>query len=283
MSSLLIAVLITGKDLNTVPHQWELPNLSSVSPDFTTTDVVFIFPHERRESQYICANMAELQKASPYWQMMFNSGFQESQNTLRNISQWKRQFQMDIDEVLQNYHNAAAGAQVPESVRSICPPVSTLEALSLETPVRYVVVTDASMSTYAAILDAIKTGELAASADLGGPPRDCRYYKAIFALAHKLELDSIQGLAIQAYARQLWPRSALCELLSPESMLYPEIKETAMQYVIKHWHSISAYARDDIARVGESGQTDFQQQLLATVDLFERVQKECTNPERSRA
>lgn len=64
-----------------------------------------------------------------------------------------------------------AGAQVPESVRSISPPVPTAEALSLETPVRYVV-TDASMSTYAAILDAIKTGELAASADLGGPPRD---------------------------------------------------------------------------------------------------------------
>lgn len=84
-------------------------------------------------------------------------------------------------------------------------------------------------------------------------------------------------------ARQLWPRSALCELLSSESMLYPEIKETAMQYVIKHWHSISAYARDEIARIGESGQTDAQQLLLATVDLFERMQKESMKPETSRA
>ena len=240
-------------------------------PDSASTDVVFIFPNEKAEEPYLCANIAELQKASPYWKVMFDSGFQESEKYLPNTSQWRKQFQMDITEVIKAYRKDKSMKRFSASTASSSS-ASVADSASPDTPIRYVVVTDADMHTYRTILHFIRGGKPGST--LFGIHAGSAHCKSVYILAHKLDIETARKEALDAYAQALHSGNALQELMSADSFLYAELKETAMNCALKHRRSISMGAKECIAKIGENGQVDGQQLLLTALELYDRVLKQ---------
>jgi hypothetical protein len=231
-------------------------------------DVVFLFPQDFAMSEpYILANIEDLQTISPYWKRMFASGLQESESRLESVSGWKGRFQQEISTLVRK-HQKERGGEIS------VPPLSTSHQAS-EDSVRYVVIEDASRSMYMALFEALRVGKLQLSeirsADGEAFGSECDGAKSIYALAHKLEIEQAQKLAIEAFETCLSSDNALQELMSSDAFIYPEINEAAMRAVLKHWATIAEDAQSFIAKVSEEGEVDSHEVLLTTLELYRRV------------
>ena len=58
--------------------------------------------------------------------------------------------------------------------------------------------------------------------------------KSLYRLAHFLDIPALKELAILAFSQRLTPQGSIYEFLSHEASCYPEIRKTALDYVVKH-------------------------------------------------
>lgn len=62
--------------------------------------------------------------------------------------------------------------------------------------------------------------------------------KSVYRLAHYLELDDLQKLALQSIQQQLTFKNVAHELFSEISLRYPNVQKVALEYAIQNWKSV---------------------------------------------
>ena len=64
--------------------------------------------------------------------------------------------------------------------------------------------------------------------------------KSVYRLAHLLQREELQQLALDALTTSLTPKGAAHELFSPVSIAYADVRNTVIDYVIKNWEEVQA-------------------------------------------
>lgn len=196
--------------------------------------------------------LSVLQKASPYWETVFSSGYSEGESKLDRLSQWKRMLRADVQAVLDECKGRdvvsvdmledSDGKAVPsqaEAGPSDKKKAKLADASEEMTTIRHVVVTDASFKTCRAVLTWLETGSvrfsLLRSSDGSYPSRSPQRAspKSLYALAHKLGIKGRQSTAlVDFFSNRLGQSNALKELFSGHAVFYPEIAKAAMDSAV---------------------------------------------------
>lgn len=78
--------------------------------------------------------------------------------------------------------------------------------------------------------------------------------KSVYRLAHLLELDDLRKLALSAFVRQLNNMNAARELFCDVSCAYPEIRDAALEYVVKNYSAVKrSTAWADMKKCADAG------------------------------
>ena len=126
-------------------------------------------------------------------------------------------------------------------------------------PYKKVVVRQTAYTTYAAILVwvACRRIEFAPLKSRAGPKRKDQLKtqfeansalpapaspKSVYRLAQILELADLKRLALRNFAAQLTPDNAANELFSDVISAFPELRESALQYVSQNWAEVKKAA-----------------------------------------
>lgn len=64
--------------------------------------------------------------------------------------------------------------------------------------------------------------------------------KSVYRLAHLLQREGLQQLAVDALSTSLTAEAAACELFSPVSIAYTDVRRTILDYVVKNWTQVQA-------------------------------------------
>lgn len=226
--------------------------------DFEAKDIIFVFPNESScdKISYIWANRAALQKASPYWRQMFSGGYNEGQSTLVKLSGWKVTLETELANIIEDYQSQTRASLVLPNdsddgsgqLASIAKIKGKGKAKSNSNDnggISHVIVTDASVKTYKALLIWISTGcitfaPLSSSKQDGSVSSGLASPKSVYALAHKLGIEELQKRALTSFSGQLVEVNALQELFSSHAALYPELSAAAMTATIAHLPKIKA-------------------------------------------
>lgn len=247
-----------GQSIPSTSSGQRVSNISSASqpiPDidfgkFSSNNVVFVFPHESRADRIVmlCSNADTLKRASPYWETMFESGYSESERKLERFSSWHTLLAKDLQDVLQKHKSSMTSLSIlDDSDMEGCPAAprrSDAEEGASTLAVRCVIVEDASSKAYRVLLRHIggKTVSFAplTSAAAAFRASSLPSPKSVYALAHKLGLESLQSKALSDISIQLSERNALQELFSSHAALYPEISAAAMKAAVMYMPKIKA-------------------------------------------
>jgi hypothetical protein len=62
--------------------------------------------------------------------------------------------------------------------------------------------------------------------------------KSVYRLAHVLELEDLQEIALKSIYTQLTIRNAATELFSDVAYVYPAVRDTILDFVVAHWTEI---------------------------------------------
>ena len=160
-----------------------------------------------------------------------------------------------------------------ESYKAGQPPAETLsgslDATSgpagsedLTSPISYIVVTDADISTYRAVLIWLLTGDVTfCEPATGGETKAMAQMDeplsptSIYALTDKLEIAELHKLALAEYTKRLTSKNAMKELFFMHALRIPQLKDAAMAKAVANWAQIKAdkgtvHCRDTV-REGE--------------------------------
>lgn len=197
---------------------------------------------------------------------MFECGMSESVNKLEGLSKWKTQLAADVKDILKEHRRRSLDLGLPA--------VPAIE----DEAIRYIVVQDTSMSVYEVMLQALGRGGkidrdlVRRSAKLADVPA---FYQAIYAAAHKVELDAVRDAALVGFQSVVTADTALSCLLSENAMFYPDLKTAAMSAVLRWWMDVKPNVRAHIYKVSEGGKLDPHELLKTTVELYERAAGRC--------
>ena len=64
--------------------------------------------------------------------------------------------------------------------------------------------------------------------------------KSVYRLAHLLQREELQQLALDALSTGLTIQGAACELFGPLSIAYADVRQTILDYVVKNWAEVQA-------------------------------------------
>lgn len=64
--------------------------------------------------------------------------------------------------------------------------------------------------------------------------------KSVYRLAHLIQREELQQLALDALSSSLTNEGAAYELFSPVSIAYPDVKKVVLGYVVKKWEEVQA-------------------------------------------
>ncbi|GAA5877199.1 hypothetical protein JCM3774_000115 [Rhodotorula dairenensis] len=64
--------------------------------------------------------------------------------------------------------------------------------------------------------------------------------KSVYRLAHLLQLDELQQIALDKFASSLTVNGAATELFSPVSIAYDELRKAAIEFAVKNWKAVQA-------------------------------------------
>ena len=108
--------------------------------------------------------------------------------------------------------------------------------------VRCIVIKDASIDLYKAVLNWLVTGFIAfpRHPPSDEPASDSVTSKTIYSLAHFLELEPLQELALLDHTSRLTLETIIPELLSDHSVTFTTWQNRIMRPVRQHWKKIKA-------------------------------------------
>lgn len=96
--------------------------------------------------------------------------------------------------------------------------------------------------------------------------------KSVFRLAHLLERNELQKLALDWFASSLTINGAAAELFSPASLAYGKLRKVVVDFVVKNWKEVKATEAWEAVRAEiASGQLEGGAQIL--LDLFAAIDK----------
>lgn len=215
--------------------------MPSTSRRYSPNDVAFIFPRESCPEPYLWSNSLMLRQASPFWaqQLEPNSGFEESVNVLESAHRAQTELNAGLEELL------AARRESTPPTRTSGRPAKTRriskQDKSGSSRVRYVVVENAALGAYQAVFDWVSTGRIVFAEDAFAhsdgssfPPSS----RAVYALAHFLEIKPLQELAVLDFVSQLTLDKVVPELFSDHALLYPKWQSMVMQLVRENWKEL---------------------------------------------
>ena len=194
--------------------------------------------------------------------MLFDSGYSESEQKLEGLSGWKQLLTKDMSRITsadaeldgRRASNAtaqsgkvASEASLPDELgKPGKAPIPLVDERQGREPqdngIRYILVKDDSLLTYRAVLMWLLSDKISFSIldDLGAPACLATSSKAVYALALKLEISSLQSIALADHKQKLTARNAMKELFSSHALLYPSLKDAAMTAAIILWKTIKA-------------------------------------------
>ena len=228
---------------------------SYITHPFDNKNVIFIFPNDSEQGKpaHLWSNVSQLVQVSPYWKQLFSSGYKETESRMEKLSNWKDSVTSDLENIVKQHRSEdhpvidildnSEGEEAGEARPSKKVRLADSEHRHRES-IRYVVVTDASIRTYEAVLTWIHTGSITfsalPSANLSRAHRGSASCKSVYALAHKLEIEELKKRACSDFASQLDEVNALKELFSKHAALYPDLSAAAMTATITHAKKIKA-------------------------------------------
>lgn len=190
-----------------------------------------------------------LEQKSPYFRTLFASGCSEAQKLPLYIVWSCAAIQQDDDPTAEPEDAWEDSDAEAERAGALGPHAAS----STNVPMYHeVVVKEASASTYRAVLLYLKTGYITfaplASNRLeprNAASKDCAMLhpdllppvspKSVYRLAHLLQLDDLQQLALDQIASSLTIAGAARELFHPVSIAYDEVREIVRAFVVKHF------------------------------------------------
>jgi hypothetical protein len=210
---------------------------------------------------------------------MFGSDYVESSSQLEKLSDWKKNFETDLANVLEE-HQMTDRADLllvdsdDEAGDEERAPASNLSDGS--SVVRYVVITDASVKSYRALFRWIDARQIEfaklKSNDQSSSNHALSSPKSMYALAHKLEIKDLQKAALSNFSSQLTAKNALRELFSGHAAVYPELSAAAMRAVVANAKSIKAAGGPEyIKQMLQSGEVDLEYASATVGELFGKM------------
>lgn len=189
--------------------------------------------------------------------MLFEAGFSENTQTLHRPSTWKELLKADLADAL-------GGDELkPGSSKKSCEEMDG-------TGIAYIVVKDESPENYRTILTWLDTKAVvfATQRDEDAPNTP----QAIYALAHKLDINELQSIALKEYTSRLTSANCMRELLSNHAFLYPKLKQAAMKAVIDNWALMKALGRKPSAQdLVKAGGRDLEQLAEILTELLGKL------------
>ena len=216
----------------------------------------FVFPATATK---LWASSKVLVDQSAYFRSLFGGNFSES--TTRTSAENTEAPEFKVDETSRLYEESDDetdehfAAQVAKKA-----PLSDSNNL----PHKKVVINDAAFTTYQAILvwmssryirfaplrssntdkagevsksrlqDVIKMVEAESETSLPASP------KSVYRLAHLLELDELQEIALNNFRSQLTVHNAATELFSDVASAYPALRDIALDFILENWTDVRA-------------------------------------------
>ena len=255
--------------------------------EYTSNDVIFVFPHEGSHGRYLWANSELLCKVSPHFKTMFTSGMAESSHGMPEVEvvlkAWKQGFNAivsrerssisktarildDSDDEADGEDNEKRKSHAVDGFVS-----GNEEALGS----RCVIIIDTSYLTYKVFFEWLLTGQVEFG-DLRSAASDRRpglsSPKSLYRLCHKLEIKELAQLSLEHYESQLSADNALPELFSDVSFTYAELKDVALNVVIKKWSEIKpAGGLDVLIEATEKAENDSVQVAKMAMEVLKRV------------
>ena len=242
-------------------------------------DVCFLF---KRTQQVLFAEKAALIAASPYYRDLLEGGFAESSNALDvSLPSWAATLQASISKVFGKHQTSGVsvpggdGANSDDEDGQACPIPTSNQALSTRDRISYITIGHHSIRTYHAVLQYIESGEVrfaalqsrrsgASASWISASP------KSIYALAHEVGLERLQGLAVADFKRQLNAGNLIKELFSHVCFTYPVMKEAALDVARSVWSQARAVVfLEEVDKLGED--SDDPRQFLKMQTALHRA------------
>ncbi|KWU41117.1 hypothetical protein RHOSPDRAFT_23601, partial [Rhodotorula sp. JG-1b] len=193
----------------------------------TPQDVCFVFPATATK---LWASSKVLVDQSAYFRSLFGGNFSES--TTRTSAENTEAPEFKVDETSRLYEESDDetdehfAAQVAKKA-----PLSDSNNL----PHKKVVINDAAFTTYQAILVWMSSRYIPESeTSLPASP------KSVYRLAHLLELDELQEIALNNFRSQLTVHNAATELFSDVASAYPALRDIALDFILENWTDVRA-------------------------------------------
>ena len=198
---------------------------------------------------------------SPYWKRLFEADYSESKQYLQGMSAWKETLAKDIAGIVNLSEPESSDPSRSVSKESNSP--VTEDGVR----VRYIVIRDEPLQTYRAVLVWLAMGQISFSQEKAFEPYpNPTSPKALYALAHKLEIEDLKSIALAAFTHRLDADNCMAELFSQHSFLYSQIKDAALKAVVANWSAIRKPGRMSyIQEIVKAGDRDTEQ-LAEIVD-----------------
>lgn len=214
---------------------------------FAANNVGFLFPSSTHKEPFLYANMADLVSQSPYWETMFSSGYLEATSELGSVQEWRKKLHQELLQLLDA--NRSSKRRKSET------------SAAVDEKIRCIVIKDVPLSIYRSVLVWVASRRIT-FAPLGMP----RTVKAssevlpnaaeVYALAHQVQLEPLQKLALNAFDCQLTEKNMIQHLFSTSCYLYPELRNAALEACISSWAALKqAGAVEHIQSVIAAGQS----------------------------
>ncbi|GAA6040202.1 hypothetical protein JCM8097_004181 [Rhodosporidiobolus ruineniae] len=246
-----------GKELDVPGFTKVSTCLSDLLAHQVPHNVVLRFPRCSREI-WTCESILA---RSPYLKMLLSSGFNESLSLAPEVSKDSSTTSL-VEHRKTGVLSRLCGLVGPSKTKVFPPltddsddeadlalpkPASRSPATKLEVlPHKIITITEASYTTYLAVIGYLYTGEIlfsplrAGRGKTAAAPRTTFLIpaspKSVYRLSHLLELDALSSLALSNFSSQLTPSIAASELFSPLARLYPDIGEAILRYVVDKAH-----------------------------------------------
>jgi hypothetical protein len=96
--------------------------------------------------------------------------------------------------------------------------------------------------------------------------------KSVYRLAHLLQREELQQLALDALSTSLTTKCAAGELFGPVSIAYTDVKKVVLDYVVENWQEVQASKSwKEMREKARTGETEGAAQIL--FDLLSTLQE----------
>lgn len=106
--------------------------------------------------------------------------------------------------------------------------------------------------------------------------------KSVYRLAHLLQCEELQQLALDALSTSLTTEGAACELFGPVSIAYADVKKVVLGYVVENWQEVQASTSwNEMREKATTGEVEGAAQIL--FDLLSTLQEKdliCATPKK---